>query len=147
VYKNGTAVYRTGEVLNPQVISSANGYRLPSEPEWEFAARGGRQTKGYTYSGSSILDDVGWYSDNSGGATHEVGKKQANELGIYDMSGNVWEWTGSWDRGSEGSYRVIRGGSWNVIAVDCTVAYRDYYSYPVNRYGSNGFRVALSSVP
>ena len=103
------AVYKSGQVT-PTEVASANGYRLPSEKEWEFAARGGTQTNGYTYSGSNDLSAVGWYAANSGGDVHEVGKKQANELGIYDMSGNVWEWNGSWYPGYEGSYRVIRGG-------------------------------------
>ena len=146
VYKNGGEVHRTGTVSDPQINSSANGYRLPSEKEWEFAARGGTQTQGYTYSGSNDLSAVGWYNGNSGGAVKEVGKKQANELGIYDMSGNVWEWSGSLYPGYEGSYRVIRGGGWGSYAEGCSVSYRDPDS-PGNRDGYIGFRVALSSVP
>jgi sulfatase modifying factor 1 len=147
VYKNGKAVYRTGEIPEPAVVSSANGYRLPSEKEWEFAAREGTLTRGYTYSGSNDLDEVGWYSGNSGDAVHEVGKKQANELGIFDMSGNVFEWSGSWSPGLEGSYRVIRGGGWYDYAGYCAVADRDG-RYPGSRYNNLlGFRVALSSVP
>jgi formylglycine-generating enzyme required for sulfatase activity len=76
----------------------------------------------------------------------EVGKKQANELGIFDMSGNLFEWSGSWYSGSEGSSRVIRGGYWGDIAEDCTVAFRNGIN-PENRYFISGFRVALSSVP
>jgi formylglycine-generating enzyme required for sulfatase activity len=147
VYLVDGAVYKIGQVT-PEEVALANGYRLPSEKEWEFAARGGTQTNGYTYSGSNDLDAVGWYSQNSGYAVHEVAKKLANELGIFDMSGNLWEWSGSWHPGYEGSYRVIRGRSCYDLAEYCTVAnrlgnipeYRDYY------YGF-GFRVALSSVP
>jgi formylglycine-generating enzyme required for sulfatase activity len=146
VYKNGAAVYRTGNVYEPALVASANGYRLPSEKEWEFAARGGTQTNGYTYSGSNDLSAVGWYGGNSGNAVKEVGKKLANELGIYDMSGNLWEWSGSWYPGYEGSGRVIRGGGWDYGAGGCSVAFRTDGD-PEYRYGSFGFRVALSSVP
>jgi formylglycine-generating enzyme required for sulfatase activity len=146
VYRVGTAVYRTGEVSDPAVVASANGYRLPSEKEWEFAARGGTQTNGYTYSGSNDLSAVGWYGGNSGNAVKEVGKKLANELGIYDMSGNLWEWSGSWYPGYEGSYRVFRGGSGSDGAEGCSVAYRGGIN-PEDRGYNYGFRVALSSVP
>jgi formylglycine-generating enzyme required for sulfatase activity len=146
VYTVDGAVYKIGQVT-PTEVASANGYRLPSEKEWEFAARGGTQTQGYTYSGSNDLNAVGWYDENSGGAVHQVGKKQANELGICDMSGNLWEWCGSWYPGHEGSSRVIRGGYWYYIAECCTVAARNYCDpeYRVNYL--LGFRVALSSVP
>jgi formylglycine-generating enzyme required for sulfatase activity len=146
VYKNGTTVYRTGNVLEPAIVASANGYRLPSEKEWEYAARGGAQTQGYTYSGSNDLNAVGWYYENSGGTVKEVGKKQANELGIYDMSGNLWEWSGSWHPGAEGSYRVFRGGNWFYIAEFCTVA-NPLLGVPGQGGGGYGFRLALSSVP
>jgi formylglycine-generating enzyme required for sulfatase activity len=89
---------------------------------------------------------VGWYNENSGSAVHEVGKKLANELGIYDMSGNLREWSGSWYPGSEGSNRVIRGGNWYGIAGNCGVANRVYLNSEYRSY-YNGFRVALSSVP
>ena len=144
-YMANGAVYKIGQVT-PTEVASANGYRLPSEKEWEFAARGGTQTQGYTFSGSNNLDEVGWYDENSGSAVHEVGKKQANELGIYDMSGNLFEWSGSWYPGYEGSYRVFRGGSWDDLAEGCAVAYR-YYADQGAYASYSGFRVALSSVP
>jgi formylglycine-generating enzyme required for sulfatase activity len=160
VYKSGTGVYRTGEVSDPLVVSSANGYRLPTEAEWEWAARGGRQTHGYTYSGSNDWNAVGWGSSNSGDATHEVGAKMANELGLSDMSGNVWEWCLDWFSGYEGSCRVIRGGGWYGASPPPEVIQfwlSDHRGIvPVafvernklgNRHGSIGFRVALSSVP
>ena len=129
-------------------------FRLPTEAEWEFAARGGKQSKGYKYSGSDNIGVVAWYTGNSGGKTHQVGTKEPNELGIYDMSGNVWEWCGDWYGSysssaqtnptgpSSGSSRVLRGGSWNSNARYCRVSNR-YYGNPSPRYSLNGFRVVL----
>jgi len=128
-------------------------YRLPTEAEWEYAARGGNCSNGYKYSGSNTLSNVAWYRDNSGNKTHEVMTKSPNELGLYDMSGNVWEWCSDWYGGylssdqtnpkgpSSGSYRVQRGGSWDDGARRCRVSYRYYYS-PSYRYDL-GLRLAL----
>ncbi|MDX1939756.1 MAG: SUMF1/EgtB/PvdO family nonheme iron enzyme [Saprospiraceae bacterium] len=146
-----------------QWLSEQSGkhYRLPSEAEWEYAARGGNQSKGYQYVGSNNLDEVGWYNGNSNSKTHPVGEKKANELGIHDMSGNVWEWCA--DRYSssyyqecyrkgvvenptgaaKGTNRVLRGGSWGSSAQYCratnrfnfTPEFRDYFI---------GFRLASS---
>jgi formylglycine-generating enzyme required for sulfatase activity len=149
VYKNGAAVYRTGIVTTPEVVLSANGYRLPSEKEWEFAARGGTQTQGYVFSGSDALDVVGWDLLNSR-AVHQVGEKQPNELGIFDMSGNVWEWTESMYTSSDAWSRVIRGGAWsNSFAESCRVASRSagFASSRGDADNCYGFRVACSSVP
>lgn len=121
---------------------TANGYRLPTEAEWEYAAKGGNKSKEYKYSGSNNLDEIGWYWDNSGRETKEVGKKQPNELGIYDMSGNVWEWC--WDLHSySGSYRVLRGGCWGNNADYCSVVYRGLND-PGYMYHDRGFRLARS---
>ena len=130
-------------------------YRLPTEAEREYAARGGKNGRSTKYSGSDNLGEVGWYDGNSGGKTHEVGGKRANELGLYDMSGNVWEWCWDWygeyssssqrdpvGPGS-GSFRVARGGSWLSGARRCRVANR-YYSSPGRAYDYRGFRVALA---
>ena len=128
-------------------------YRLPTEAEWEFAARGGKQSKGYKYSGSDNIGVVAWYTGNSGGKTHQVGTKEPNELGIYDMSGNVWEWCGDWYGSysssaqtnptgpSSGSDRVLRGGSCYYRARDCRVSVRGGYDPSIR--DSGGFRVVL----
>ena len=129
-------------------------FRLPTEAEWEYAARGGNRSRGYKYSGSDNIGSVAWFYNNSGRETHPVGQKQANELGLYDMSGNVFEWCQDWygdyssssqtnPKGpSTGSARVFRGGYWINDAWCCRVSNR-VYGTPDYRYGSLGLRLAL----
>ena len=135
---------------------TGKNFRLPTESEWEYAARGGNRSRGYKYSGSNGLSDVAWFDDNSGGKTHPVGCKNPNELGLYDMSGNVWEWCsdfyGIYDSSSQtnpigvssGSYRVSRGGSCLGDASFCRSSSRGYFG-PVF-CGFNGLRLALSQL-
>ena len=138
-----------------RLLSNKTGrtYTLPTEAQWEYAARGGNKNEGTKYAGSNMIDAVAWYTDNSGSSTHIVGSKRANALGIYDMSGNVFEWCKDWysnsyvsnDKNnpvghSSGSFRVFRGGSWSCSASRCRVANRNYNS-PSNRYYDRGFRV------
>ena len=141
VYQVSGATYKTGQSV-PTESASANGYRLPSEKEWEWAARGGVSSKGYTYSGSNTVSEVGWTYENSSDGTKAVGTKAANELGMYDMSGNVLEWC--FDLVGT-SNRRIRGGSWFVSADGATVGNRADGKYPSFGHNDFGFRLARSS--
>ena len=135
---------------------TGKNFRLPTEAEWEYAARGGNKSNGYKYSGSNTIGNVAWYTDNSGFETHDVKTKQANELGIYDMSGNVWEWCQDWYGSNyysnspstnptgptSGSARVLRGGGWYDNAGYCRVSYRNF-DIPGSRGNNSGFRLIL----
>ncbi|WP_282782461.1 bifunctional serine/threonine-protein kinase/formylglycine-generating enzyme family protein [Phaeodactylibacter xiamenensis] len=132
-------------------------YRLPTEAEWEYAARGGNSSQGYKYSGSNTLGTVGWYGGNSGNETHPVGQKTSNELGLYDMTGNVWEWCSDWYNSdyynsspvrnpkgpTTGSSRVLRGGGWHFNSRFCRTSNRS--SGSSGDHGDNlGFRLAAA---
>jgi formylglycine-generating enzyme required for sulfatase activity len=130
-------------------------FSLPTEAQWEFAARGGNSHCGYKYSGSNNIDDVAWYGGNSGDTTHDVETKSANELGLYDMSGNVWEWCSDWYGNyssssqtnptgpSSSSGRVYRGGGWGFIARDCRVSRRGGITPDLCCYDFLGLRLVL----
>lgn len=133
---------------------TGENFSLPTEAQWEYAARGGCKSKGYKYSGGNILGNVAWYADNSGSTPHPVGTRDPNELGLYDMSGNVWEWCYDWYGGyssesqtnptgpTAGSIRVLRGGSWSYFAGLARVSYR-LYGQPGSRFSGRGFRLVL----
>ena len=143
------------EKLNNLFSNKLGGMRfaLPTEAQWEFAARGGNKSKGYKYAGSNNISAVAWYEGNSNYMTHPVAQKQPNELGLYDMSGNVLEWCQDWfdDYSSDaqtnpqgpasGTYRVMRGGSWFGVAEECRVSKR--FSTPQNLSVFTGFRLCL----
>lgn len=143
--------------LNTQLPD--RNFRLPSEAEWEYAARGGRRSKGYKYAGSNNINEVAWYDGNSGSNTHPVGQKKPNELGLYDMSGNVWEWiTDDWHDNYhdaptngqawlgtyiKGTYRVYRGGSWLHSSRSSRVTFRHGIKSDSKNPGI-GFRIVSS---
>ncbi|MDV7396073.1 SUMF1/EgtB/PvdO family nonheme iron enzyme, partial [Arthrospira platensis SPKY1] len=134
---------------------TGGNYRLPTEAEWEYAARGGQKKKDTKFAGSDNLDEVGWWKNNSGGKTHPVGQKKTNELGIHDMSGNVWEWCAdhwhvnyngvptdgsAWVSGGDSARRVVRGGAWlNDLSRILRASYRGLY-FTADRFGGLGFR-------
>jgi formylglycine-generating enzyme required for sulfatase activity len=140
-----------------EMIEGSNGYRLPTEAEWEYAARGGEGAKNFIYAGNDNANTVSWYYDNSNFKLHEVGKKSPNGLNLYDMSGNVMEWCWDWmanysDNSQEnpagpvsGEFRTIRGGAWSVSVQYSRVAYR-HNNNPAYKGVNLGFRVARSEV-
>ena len=133
---------------------TGKNFKLPTEAQWEYAARGGKKSKEYKYSGSNTIGNIAWYDDNSGNRTHDVGTKSPNELGIYDMNGNVWEWCSDWYGNyscipqtnptgpSSGSMRVLRGGSWKVLGCLFRVSMRAN-SNPDYCENGIGFRLCL----
>ena len=146
-------------LINGTTVSLQNGgrggFRLPTEADWEFAARGGKRSCNFKYAGSDHLDEVAWYKDNSNSMTHPVCQKKSNELGLYDMSGNVWEWCWDWYDSypsspqsnplgaSSGSDRVSRGGSWYNNFARCRVSYRNSVA-PDYRSSGLGMRLVLA---
>lgn len=149
--------YEAVEFIQKLNKLTGENYRLPTEAEWEYAARGGRLSKGYKYAGSDNVDEVAWHEGNSNDKTHPVGSKAPNELGLHDMSGNVWEWCEddwhinyqgaptdgrAWVDSPRGDGRVLRGGSWDDYAGSCRVSVRGGNA-PAGRNTDVGFRLAM----
>jgi len=149
--------YEVEEFINKLNTKTGKKYRLPTEAEWEYAARGGKYSKRFKFSGNNDIHAVAWFKINSYGQTHPVGLKEPNELGIYDMTGNVHEWCNGWydstyhvlnpninPQGSDsGNFRIFRGGSWYSDKKYCRVANRNYNSPDIKNF-SLGFRLAES---
>lgn len=173
IKKNGKFICQSGKENNPVVYVSWFGakeyckwisfltnetYRLPYEAEWEYAAKGGRESEKYKFSGGKNIEDVAWYEKNNLGEPNECGQKQPNELGIYDMSGNIWEWCEDWydekyyqychkqgivknPKGSvNGTFKNLRGGAWNDKEFDCRINSRGAHT-PSKREDYYGFRI------
>ena len=150
--------YHVQEFIAKLNEKTGMNYRLPTEAEWEYAARGGHLSRGYKYSGGNSLDTLAWNDGNSGNKAHPIGRKKPNELGIYDMSGNIYEWCSDWYSPdyyelspeenpagpAEGSERVIRGGSWFFDRSGMRVSEREGAN-PTFRYGYIGFRLCRSA--
>ena len=147
--------YDVQEFLSKLNKQTGKKYRLPTEAEWEYAARGGNKSLGYQYAGSQTLGDVAWYKDNSKGTTHDVGTKLPNEIGLFDMCGNVWEWCNDWygaysksalinPKGPKsGEFRVYRGGGFTLDPILCRLGFREYSGIYSRDY-QFGFRLCLS---
>ncbi|MCB5234350.1 MAG: formylglycine-generating enzyme family protein [Candidatus Cloacimonetes bacterium] len=156
--KEGLSPCYSGSGVDIICDFAADGYRLPTEAEWEYAARGGKQSEGYKYAGSDSAEEVAWFSNNAEDQIYPVGQKKPNELGLYDMHGNVSEWCWDWYNSSyyedspkhnpqgesSGGYRVIRGGSWNSEDIDNSVSSRDN-SFPEMESSTAGFRLVRSA--